>query len=103
MLATQPGNVKAIYLGALLAARNKDFQKANSELQRISGALPSIPRGYYVQALVQYNLRQFDQAEDSARRYVVRNPDDLAGRKLLGMMELVLKRPAETVNALAKF
>jgi putative PEP-CTERM system TPR-repeat lipoprotein len=103
VLATQPGNVAAIYLVALLAAKDKDFQQASLDLQKISGALSSIPRGYYVQALVQYNLRQFDQAEDSARRYVARNPGDLAGQKLLGAIDLVLKRPADTVEALAKF
>jgi len=65
--------------------------------------LSSIPRGYYVLGLVQYNLQKFEQAEDSARRFVALNPDDLAGQKLLGAIELVLKRPTETVNALAKF
>src|SRR5947209_9248916 len=103
VLATQPGNPNAIYLDAVLAAKDKDFQKANDQLQKISKVLSSIPRGYYVQGLVQYNLQQFEQAEDSARRFVARNPDDLAGQNLFGAIELVLKRPAETVNALAKF
>lgn len=102
VLDLQPGNTLAIYLRAAIAAKNKDFQSASLELQKISGAFSALPRGYYLQALVQYNLKQFEQAEDSARRYVARNPD-LAGYKLLGAIDLALKRPADTVEALGRF
>src|SRR5207237_4105761 len=102
VLDLQAVNALANYLRAAIAANNKDFQSANIELQKISGAFSALPRGYYLQALVQYNLKQFEQAEDSARRYVARNPD-LAGYKLLGAIDLALKRPADTIEALGRF
>src|SRR5439155_23323028 len=89
VLATEPGNPNAIYLDAVLAAKDKHLKKANDQLQQISKVLSSIPRGYYVLGLVQYNLQQLEQAEDSARRFVARNPADLAGQQLSRAIELV--------------
>jgi cellulose synthase operon protein C len=103
VLKVQPRNVGAIYMQAVMAAQRGDYQAADGYLQKISGAMGAIQRGYYVQALVQFNLHQFDQAADSAQRYTARNPDDLAGAKLLGLIELTRKHPAQTIDALAKF
>ena len=103
VLKFQPGNVGAIYLQAVLFAKHKDYKAADANLTRISGALAMIPRGYYMKALVKYNLREFAQAEDAVRRYVARQPDDLAGKKLLGLIDLAQGRPADTIAALAGF
>ncbi len=101
-LASQPGNPGAIYLRALLEARAKNFDRASAELQKISKILGAIPNGYYVQAAVLYNLHQLDQAAEAAQRHVARSPDDLAGHKLLGLIELALGRPDKTIETLAK-
>ena len=103
ILAAQPGSVSGIYLDAYLAAKANDFEKANTQLDRISGAIASIPRGYYLKALVEFRLGHLDQAADAAQRYVARNPDDLAGEKLIGLIDLALRRPADTIDALSKF
>jgi putative PEP-CTERM system TPR-repeat lipoprotein len=101
VLKSQPGNVGAIYLQAVLFAQGKDYKAADANLERISGALAMIPRGYYLKALVKYNLREFAQAEDAVRRYVARQPDDLAGKKLLALIDLAQGRPADTIAVLA--
>lgn len=101
--AAQPLNGGAIYMEVLFAVKKADYQKADAELQKISGMLAVIPRGYYVQALVQYNLHELDQAADSARRYAARYPDDMAGAKLLGLIELSLGHASQTVDTLSKF
>lgn len=101
--ATQPNNGGAIYMDALFAITDNDYQKANADLQKISSVIASIPRGYYVQALVQYRLHQLDQAADSARRFVARYPDDVTGAKLLGVIELARGHATQVVDALSKF
>lgn len=101
VLKAQPGNVGAIYLQAVLAIQNRDFKSADADLERISGVIARFPRGYYLQALVKYNLHQFAPAEDAARRFVARQPDDLAGKRLLGLIELAQGRPADTIATLS--
>lgn len=103
ILAAQPGSVAGIYLDALIAAKNNDFERANTQLDRISGAIASISRAYYLKAFVEFRLGHLDQASDAAQRYVARNPDDLAGEKLLGRIELALRRPVNTIDALSRF
>lgn len=103
VMHAQPRSGAAIYLDALIALHEKDLHRADSDLQKISGIIAAIPKGYYVQALVQFNLHEVDQAADSAQRYVARNPDDLAGHKLLGIIELARGHPAQTIDTLAKF
>ncbi|HJU17011.1 MAG TPA: XrtA/PEP-CTERM system TPR-repeat protein PrsT [Stellaceae bacterium] len=101
VLAAQPGNIEAIYLQAVLLANSKDYKAADADLVRISGAIAAFPGGYYLQAVVKYNLRQITQAEDAARRYVARQPDSIAGKKLLALIELAQNRPADAVAALS--
>jgi putative PEP-CTERM system TPR-repeat lipoprotein len=101
VLKAQPANIGAIYLQAVLLAKDKDYKAADANLERISGALAAIPSGYYLKALVEYNLREFAQAEDAVRRYVARQPDDLAGKKLLALIDLAQGRPADTIAVLA--
>lgn len=103
VLTIQPGNVPAIFLQAILFADQKKFKKAETNLERISGAIPALPRGYYVEAFVRYRLGQLPQAEEAARRYAARNPEDLAAAKLLGLIELTEARPAQVVAGLEKF
>jgi putative PEP-CTERM system TPR-repeat lipoprotein len=103
VLTAQPGSVAGIYLDALLAAKVQDFEKANTNLQKISGAMALIPRAYYTKSVVDYRLGHLDQAADAAQRYVARNPDDLAGKKLLGYIDLELHRPGDAIDALSKF
>lgn len=100
VLGEQPSNAAAVYLRAILHAKEADFKAADADLDRLSGVLDRLPRGYYVLAVVKSNLGQLSQAEDAARRYVGRNPDDAAGKKLLARIALERGEPAEVVAAL---
>jgi putative PEP-CTERM system TPR-repeat lipoprotein len=102
VLAAQPGNVGALYLQAVLAAKGKDYQNADADLDRISGAVAILPPGYYyLKALVKYNLKDLAQAADAVQHYIARQPDDPAGKKLLALIDLTQGRPDETIAELA--
>ena len=102
VLAAQPNNALAIYLRAILNAKEKKFSAADADLDKVSPLLGRMPHAYYVLAVVKYSLHQLNQAEDAARRYATHYPDDPAGQKLLGGIELALGRPADALATLAK-
>ncbi|MGH7111808.1 MAG: XrtA/PEP-CTERM system TPR-repeat protein PrsT [Stellaceae bacterium] len=101
ILKAQPGNPGALYLQAILFAKSRNYKAADTNLARLSNVLARFPRGYYLAALVKFNLHEYSQAEDAVRRYVARQPDDLAGKKLLGLIDLAQSRPDETIALLA--
>lgn len=102
VLKAAPGNVQAIYLRAVAAAQAKDYGAADADLERISGFLGRIQRAYYLQAVVKEQLGQGEQAEDAARKYLGRAPEDLAAYKVLARIELARRRPDQAVDTLGK-
>ena len=102
VLGEQPNNAIAIYLSAILHAKQAKFHEADADLDRLSPVLNRLPRGYYVLAVVKSNLGQLSQAEDAARRYAGQHPEDAAGQKLLARIALERGEPAEVVAALDK-
>ena len=100
ILAIKPTDVQGIFVRALLAARARDFNAADKQLDQLSRFLSRLPRAYFLQAVVKQNLGQLEQAEDSAARYVARETDDLDGIKLLARIRLLKSKPVPVINAL---
>ena len=102
VLKGSPGNVQAIYLAAVMEAQAGHWDVADKDLDRISGYIGRIQRAYYLQAVVKEQLKQFEQAEDAARKYLARFPNDLAGYKILARVEFAKKRPDVVIETLSK-
>lgn len=100
ILALKPNDVQGIFMQALLLARARDFTTADAQLDRLSRFLGRLPRAYFLQAVIKQNLGQLEQAEDSAMRYVAREPGDLAGVKLLARIQLLKRKPTQVIELL---
>lgn len=95
-----PHSPAALFLQAELDVRSKDYKGADAALQQLGPVLSQLPRGEFLQALVKANLNQPEQAADAATRYLTHAPDDQAGYKLLGQIDLAARRPVEAVDVL---
>lgn len=102
VLKSTPASVKAIYLQAALAAQQKDYQRADAYLQRITLYLPQIPGAYFMQALVKERLGQLEQALAAARAFQTQAPSDIIGDKLVARIHLDQRRPDLAAAALNK-
>ena len=102
ILAAKPGDVQAIFIGALLAARAGDFRLADARMETLSRLLGKFPRGYFLQAIIKENLGQLEQAEEAASRYAGREADDLDGIKLLARIRLLKHKPVPVIATLVR-
>ncbi len=103
-LRNLPASAPGIYMLGLLQARARDWAGADATLQKLGPAIGGFSDGFLVLATVKRGLGQVAQAEDAARRYVARQPEDARGARLLASMELESNRPedaAATLSALA--
>ena len=102
MLKGTPGNVQAIYLQAVMEAQSRNYKAADADLERISAYIGRIQRAFYLQAVVKEQLGQLAQAEEAARKYLGRAPNDLAAYKVLARIQFANHRPDQVVDTLAK-
>ncbi len=102
VLKATPGNVQAIYLQAVMEAQARDYPAADADLERISGYIGRLQRGFYLQAVVKEQLGQTEQAEQAARKYLGRSPDDLAAYKVLARIQFSKHRPDQVIETLSK-
>jgi len=102
VLRSTPGNVQAIYLRAVTETGSRNFKAADADLERISAYVGQIDRGYYLQAIVKQQLGQTEQAEDAARKYLGRSPNDLPAYKVLAQIEFARQRPDQVIDTLDK-
>jgi len=99
-LRTAPGSTVAMYLRAMLQGRARDWQGADETLTRIGANITNFPDGLLLLAATKQALGQTAQAEDAARRYVARRPDDVRGAKLLASMDLAAGRADDAAATL---
>ena len=57
---------------------------------------------YYLQAIVKGQLGQIEQAEEAARKYLGRVPNDLAAYKVLARIQFARRRPDQVIETLDK-
>jgi cellulose synthase operon protein C len=102
VLKGTPGNVQAIYLQAVMEAQSRNYKAADADLERISSYIGRIQRAFYLQAVVKEQLGQLEQAEEAARKYLGRAPNDLAAYKVLARIQFAKRRPDQVVETLAR-
>lgn len=102
VLQRDPRSAAAVYIQAVIAARARDYTKADQLLTRIQTLFDHFPRAYYFEAVVKFNLGQAEQAIDAATRYVERAPHDPDGVKMLARIDIATQRPEKAVDVLEK-
>ncbi len=100
VLTALPGSTQAVYLRAVLLFRAHDLQGASDLLQKLSPVMASLPRAYFLDALVKEEMKQYEQAEQSARRALARSPGDIAVQKLLAVLDMQLQQPERAIEVL---
>ena len=98
-LKIAPHSIPAIYLDALLLAREGHLDKADDLLDTISQSFTALPQGYYLQGAVKYALGQYEQAETSLGKYLARKPDQPGALRLLALVALRKKDPERRDHA----
>jgi Flp pilus assembly protein TadD len=83
-LAARPGNVPALYLQAVLAARAGKRDLARAMLSKIGDAGVEVPGVVMLAGLLAYADGAYEQAVVSFREIVGRQPMNLVARRLLG-------------------
>lgn len=99
-LRTAPGAAPALFVRAMLEARAEDWRAVDATLQQIGAPVGNYPGGLLLVALAKRALGQPAQAEDAARRYVARQPEDPRGVRLLAALELAAGRNADAMATL---
>ena len=102
VLKGTPGNAQAVYLLAVTEAQSRNYKAADADLERIPGYIGHTPRAFYLQAVIKEQLGQFEQAEEAARKYLGRAPNDLTAYKVLARIRFAKHRPDQVVETLAK-
>jgi len=102
VLKATPGNINAIYLLAVVETQAKNYKVADANLEKIAPYISRIPRAFYLQAVVKEQLGQLEQAEDSARKYLQRSPNDLIAYKVLARIQFAKRRPDSVIETLSR-
>lgn len=82
--AVSPGNPRALYLQAVLAARAARFDLARSLLQQTGDALASMPGAILLDAALDLEAGGSEQAIDKLQDLIGYQPTNLPARRLLG-------------------
>jgi putative PEP-CTERM system TPR-repeat lipoprotein len=85
-----------------MEAQAGHYDVADKDLEKIAGFIGRIQRAFFLQAVVKEQLGQYEQAEESARKYLARFPNDIAGYKVLARVQFAKKRPDQVIDTLAK-
>lgn len=102
VLKDQPRNAAATYMNGVLLVRSGKYAEAQTELQKLGGAVQRFPRALYFEALSAANLGQNEAAIEFANRYVQRVPSDPDGVRLVARAELASQHPDRAVAVLEK-
>lgn len=84
VLAVRPGNPQALYLLAVMAAREGRFDLARTMLARAGGSLDAMPGALLLQGALDYAQDRPEQAIGRWSELVARQPMNVAARRLLG-------------------
>lgn len=98
-----PGN----FLSATIALQQGDLDAAERFIVEVQSVAPDHAPSMYMMATIKQRQKKYSQAEDQARRFLARQPNDPSGLKLLGAMlgdqgkfeEVIeLLRPVDTIT-----
>jgi putative PEP-CTERM system TPR-repeat lipoprotein len=100
VLQGSPRNTGANFLGAMLALEAKDYSDADRLFNQLTAIVSDLPRGDFFLAVTKLGVGQPAQAEEAISRFLAKNPDDLAGLKLMVFVDLARRRPAAALDLL---
>ena len=100
VLQALPNNVPANYLRAVLLYHAKDLAGADALLAKLAPAMNSIPRAFFLQAVIKTQLGQMAQAEEAADRFLARMPNDGTAQKLVAEIALRRGKPDRAIAVL---
>lgn len=98
ILAIDPGNARAFYLQAVLAARAGNTSLARSLVYRVRGDMDDVPGMLMLQAVLDLQGGSAEQAAAKLEQLVARQPGNLTARRLLGT---ALWRSGDGASAIA--
>ena len=84
VLAIRPGNPKAFYLQAVLAARARNWTLARTLMQRTAGKLDDQPATMLLAGAIEYQTGNYEQAIEKLARLVALQPENMKARRLMG-------------------
>ena len=99
-LKLAPKSSSAIYLNALILARQGKLAEADSQLQSISGAFDALPNGYYLAGAIKYALGQYEQADANLAKFMARQPNQAGARRLRAQIALRRNDAAKAIELL---
>ena len=95
-----PNHPLALYLSALLSAKERNYRAAEDALLKalrsLEGHLPSI----FLLGVVSYAQDEFDAAAANLRKYLKADPNHAATRKLLGAALIHKNEPVKAIEVL---
>lgn len=100
VLKIDPGNPRAFFLQAVLAARAGNYELAKSILGRTEGRLDGVPAVMLVGGVVEFELGNWNVASDRFRALLQRQPYNARAQELLAR---ALERLADQDALLARF
>jgi putative PEP-CTERM system TPR-repeat lipoprotein len=81
-VARAPRAVAARYFEALLLVRAKDYEGADTILTKYADGYSQFPEGFFLQATVKSELKQYEQAQTAIEAYLAAIPTATKGQKL---------------------
>ena len=99
-LKLAPKSSSAIYLSALILARQGKLADADGKLQSISNTFEAMPNGYYLAGAIKYSLGQYEQADSNLAKFMARQPDQAGVRRLRAQIALRRNDNARVIELL---
>ena len=98
----EPASPLLHFAKGLLAFKQKRYDDANVELTALFEMMPKHYPGLMLAGMVNYETAQYALAQNAFSTYLLRYPDDLAARRMLGATLLAKGQPHLAVNVLER-
>jgi cellulose synthase operon protein C len=83
-----PDNPLALYLDAVMKARQQKFNEANALMARTKGVLDSYPPALLLKGLTAFELNNTEQASEALTKVLEVAPNNLVARRLFGAVQI---------------
>lgn len=101
VLVKQGEGGPALFLGALILARQGKFSEADAVLTRLG--LGHTPRGYYLAGVVKFRLGQYEQARDDLEKAAAKDSGVAGPVRLRAEIALQRNDPTSAIRVLTSF
>ncbi|WP_434148313.1 XrtA/PEP-CTERM system TPR-repeat protein PrsT [Methylocaldum gracile subsp. desertum] len=90
----------ALYLHAVIAFQNKEFQEAEDALVKVTNALPNHPPSRLLLGTIAYQQGKYESAENNLSQFLGAVPKHLPAAKLLAATRMKLGRAHDAIELL---